>query len=207
MKRGEELRDHMLRTAKDVFLELGFERASMDVIAERAGTTKRTLYAHFENKEKLFLAVIELVRGMLLDRLKTPAEYSKDAREAIVRFCASFLEVLIWSRSVRMYRLSIAETERFPEGAVVLYEATFETAQTRLEHFLRERLRLAPSEAKRVATALFGRVLYPRFIRALFGIDELTDDRLSDDDVRNHLDLKPIRAAVDEVVPQAHRKK
>ena len=62
-RRGDKLREHILWVAKDVFLEMGFERASMDVVAARAETSKRSLYAHFENKEKLFLAVIELVRG------------------------------------------------------------------------------------------------------------------------------------------------
>jgi hypothetical protein len=32
--------------AKDVFLETGYERASMDAVAARAGTSKRSLYAH-----------------------------------------------------------------------------------------------------------------------------------------------------------------
>jgi AcrR family transcriptional regulator len=44
-KRGLELREHMLYAAKNVFLEVGFERASMDVIAARAKTSKRTLSA------------------------------------------------------------------------------------------------------------------------------------------------------------------
>ena len=35
-RRGDQLREHLLWTAKDVFLELGFERASMDVVAARA---------------------------------------------------------------------------------------------------------------------------------------------------------------------------
>ena len=37
----------------------------MDVIAARVATSKRTLYAHCESKVKLFLAVIELVRGLV----------------------------------------------------------------------------------------------------------------------------------------------
>jgi len=59
-RRGDKLREHILWIAKDVFLEMGFERASMDVVAARAETSKRSLYAHFESKEKLFLAVIDL---------------------------------------------------------------------------------------------------------------------------------------------------
>ncbi len=116
-RRGEELREHMLLVAKDVFLEAGFERASMDVIASRADTTKRTLYAHFESKENLFLAVVELVRGLLVSRLKMPGDYAADPHDALVLFCARFLDTMVRDRSIRMSRLSIAEVERFPDGA------------------------------------------------------------------------------------------
>src|ERR1700753_3398387 len=101
-KRGSELREQILLAAKDVFLEAGFERASMDVIAARAETTKRTLYAHFENKEKLFLAVVELVRGLLMNRLKMPGDYAEDTHEALVQFSARFLETMVWNRTIRM---------------------------------------------------------------------------------------------------------
>ena len=66
-RRGDELRKHVLQVARGVFLEMGFERASMDEVASRAETTKRSLYAHFESKEKLFLAVIERMRGRFLE--------------------------------------------------------------------------------------------------------------------------------------------
>ena len=199
-RRGDELREHILWVAKDVFLEMGFERASMDVVAARAATSKRSLYAHFESKEKLFLAVIELVRGLLLDRLKLPADYADDPHEALVLFCGRFLEVLVWKRTVRMCRLTLAEAERFPEGATTFYEAIFGTAQERLEAFLRERLTWPRKAAAQTAAELLGRVLYPRFPRALFGLDAITDDRLDDERISAQLDLRPIRAAVTELV-------
>ena len=195
-RRGDELREHMLFVAKDVFLESGFERASMDVIAARADTTKRTLYAHFESKEKLFLAVVELVRGLLLERLKTPDDYSDDPKEALVLFCGRFLEALVWKRSIRMSRLTIAESDRFPDGAALFYEAIFGTAQERLETFLRERLGMPRKGAARAAGELLGRVLHPRFTRALFGLDEVTDEWLNDDRLSAGIDLRPIRIAV-----------
>src|SRR3974390_2500442 len=115
-RRGGELSEHILFTAKDVFLELGFERASMDVIAERAKTSKRTLYAHFESKEKLYLAVVKLIRALYLENLRSPAEYAEETSDALVRFCARFLELLLWSPAIGMCRLAIAEAGRFPEG-------------------------------------------------------------------------------------------
>jgi len=120
--RGLELRERMLYTAKTVFLEMGFERASMDEIAARAETSKRTLYAHFENKEKLYLAVIDLVRTMYLTKLKTPGEYSDDTTEALVLFCGRFLEGLLFAWTIRMCRLSISEADRFPELVSKGYE-------------------------------------------------------------------------------------
>src|SRR3954464_1993521 len=96
-RRGDELSEHILFAAKDVFLELGFERASMDVIAERARTSKRTLYARFASKEKLYLAVIALIRGLSLEKLRSPAEHAEDTGEALVQFCGRFMELLLWA--------------------------------------------------------------------------------------------------------------
>jgi AcrR family transcriptional regulator len=205
VRRGDELREHMLVVAKDVFLEAGFERASMDVIATRADTTKRTLYAHFESKEKLFLAVVELVRGLLVSRLKMPADYAEDTHEALVLFCGKFLEKMIWTRTIRMCRLSIAEVERFPDGAARLHEACFGTAQERVEAFLRERLKLSRKAAAAIAGELLGRVLHPRFTRALFALDGLTGDLSDDESLSAEIDLKPIRKAVAELVPKPAR--
>ena len=39
-RRGDKLREHILEAAKDVFLEMGFERASMDVVCQPSGNLK-----------------------------------------------------------------------------------------------------------------------------------------------------------------------
>ena len=198
--RGDELRERILVAAKDVFLEEGFERASMDVIAARASTTKRTLYAHFEKKQTLFFAVIELVRSLLLVHLKTPAEYSDDAEEALVLFCGRFVETLVWRGPVRMFRLTVAEAERFPEGAARYHEAIFGTAQGWLEVFLRARLDLTREAAERAATELLGRVIYPRFFRALFGVGAIAEEPPAGAAPRGGRELAPIRRAVADVL-------
>jgi TetR/AcrR family transcriptional regulator, mexJK operon transcriptional repressor len=49
-----------IRTAAlEVFLEAGYEAASMDAIAARAKVSKATLYARFASKDELFEAVLE----------------------------------------------------------------------------------------------------------------------------------------------------
>ena len=48
-----------MASAKEEFLEKGFEGASIRAIARRAGVTSAALYRHFPNKEEIFSALVE----------------------------------------------------------------------------------------------------------------------------------------------------
>jgi len=194
-RRGEQLRDHILWVAKDVFLDTGFERASMDQIALRAETSKRTLYAHFESKENLYLAVVDLVRSLFVPRLKTPADYPGTPAEKLTTFCGRYLEMLLYDRAVLMCRLSMAEANRFPEGAAQYFEVIFTTPRDLLSAYLKTTFKLSAKAAAEAADELIARTLHPRFPRALFGIDPLYK-RFDDETLRPDFDLKPIRKAV-----------
>ena len=172
-RRGDQLREHILWMAKDVFLEMGFERASMDIVARRAATSKRSVYAHFENKEKLFLAVIELVRGLFLTRLKQPGDYSDRPAEALVLFCARYLQTMIYEASVQMCRVSMAESERFPEQSALYFDVLFTQVQARLSAYLKATFHLSTKVSVDAAQKLVAQVLLPQFPRALFGMDAL----------------------------------
>lgn len=198
-RRGDKLREHILFAAKNVFLELGFERASMDVIAARAQTSKRTLYAHFENKEKLYLAVVGMVRGLSLDKLKTPGEYPGSPADAMTEFCGRFLEILLYASVVRMCRVIVAEAARFPEGAAQYFDVLFSPAQERLAAYLQTTFGLSAKAGSAAAERLIGRLVYPRFMRALFGLDE-PFGRMSDEAAGPGVDRRPVREAVAELL-------
>lgn len=198
-RRGDALSKHILWVAKEIFLEMGFERASMDMVAARAETSKRSFYAYYPSKEKLFSAVIELVHGLSVGALKMPADYSAEANEAIVLFCARYLEILLFERSIHMCRVSMAETARFPDGAVLFFDSMFTEVHTRLSGYLVCQYQLSENLAGEAAQSLLGQILYPRFPRALFGVDQLTvkfdAHKLSPD-----FDLLPVRKAVDGMI-------
>lgn len=194
-RRGDDLREHILWTAKSVFLEAGFERASMDVVAAQAETSKRTLYAHFESKERLFLAVVELVRGLFLGKVKRPEDYSGEPAEALTLFCGRYLEMLLYQGTVQMCRITMAETARFPEGAAQYFDVMFTQPEERLAAYLAGTFRLGAAAAQAAALRLLGQVLHPRFSRALFGREPLVEsfdaERLAPD-----FELEAIRVAV-----------
>lgn len=58
-ERKQETRQMLLESAAETFAQLGFHGASVDKIAEFAGFSKGAVYAHFESKEELFLALLE----------------------------------------------------------------------------------------------------------------------------------------------------
>lgn len=58
-ERKQETRQLLLESAAKTFAQLGFHGASVDKIAEFAGFSKGAVYAHFQSKEELFLAILE----------------------------------------------------------------------------------------------------------------------------------------------------
>lgn len=200
-RRGEELRRHILFTAKNVFIETGFERTSMDTVATRAGTSKRSLYAHFESKDTLFLAVLDLVRELYLDKLRTPDAYSEDPPEAVVLFCGRFLQLLVWEPQVRTSRLSIAEAERLPGSASAYFEAIFVTTYDRLGEYLARRYAMDQESATALARELLDRAVLPRLVRTLLSVEDAISEPPDDAALGDHVDLDAIRPLVAAALP------
>ena len=57
MTKGEKTRQRIFTAAIDEFAEHGYEGARVARISEQAGVNKERIYAHFENKENLFIEV------------------------------------------------------------------------------------------------------------------------------------------------------
>ncbi len=192
-RRGQELREHILDTAKLAFLEDGFERTSMDAIAARAETSKRSLYAHFPTKDALFLAVVERIRVLFGARMRTPAEYSAQPSEAVVQYCGRFVQLLRWSSVARMLRLGIAEADRLPDLAAGLYDVLFGITVRDLASHLVTALGLAADKAEVVANELIGLVIHPTLPRLLFGVEPLVDEMPEETRLATDVDLDRIR--------------
>ncbi len=54
-----DTRERILQTALDLFIEQGYDKASLREIAERVGVTKAALYYHFASKEEIFRTLLQ----------------------------------------------------------------------------------------------------------------------------------------------------
>lgn len=200
-RRGEQLREHILMVAKDVFLETGYERASMDAVAARAETSKRSLYAYFESKDKLFLAVLDLIRELYLGRLKTPGAYADDPAEAVTLFCGRFLQLLVWEPQLRTCRLSIAEAERLPGSSNAYFDAIFATTFERLAAYLVEHYAMDRAAGAMLAQDLLGRAVLPRLFRTLLNVQDVIKDMPDEGAIAQDVDVDAIRRMVRTALP------
>ncbi|MGO4420407.1 TetR/AcrR family transcriptional regulator, partial [Streptomyces sp. MCAF7] len=117
-------RQAILEAAVAVFLSEGYTRASVDVIADEAHVSKQTVYNHFGDKQRLFLAAVENERERvaarftpgpgrdlspgLADEPKNEGEGAADAETALVSFGHRVLQVLLDERASALRRLVIA---------------------------------------------------------------------------------------------------
>ena len=72
--KSDETRARLLTAAAEVFAKKGYERASVDDVATRAGFTKGAVYWNFSSKEDLFLALVRERQSVLLGEFFSAAD-------------------------------------------------------------------------------------------------------------------------------------
>jgi AcrR family transcriptional regulator len=116
-------RQQVLAGARQVFGELGYERASVDLIAARAGVSKATIYSHFGDKKTLFVAAVVLeceeLRSGLARCVERPAG---DVEAGLTRLGERILTIFLTPAIARLYRQAIAESQRLPEIGRMVFE-------------------------------------------------------------------------------------
>ncbi|MDE1176667.1 MAG: TetR/AcrR family transcriptional regulator [Edaphobacter sp.] len=89
--RTAETRERLLKAAEQVFLRDGYERAELGEIAKLAGRTKGAIYAQFESKEAIFLALVEMHALRRRGKVQKHLNASASTRENLATFRKDFL--------------------------------------------------------------------------------------------------------------------
>ena len=82
-QRKEQTRTALIDAALQVFIARGFQGASIDQIAEQAGYTKGAVYAHFKNKDDLFISVFRARAAVQMNILQEQAGGTDGVRQAL----------------------------------------------------------------------------------------------------------------------------
>ena len=135
---GEEesaKRRQILDGARKVFMDLGFDGASMGEIARACGVSKGTLYVYFADKYRLFEAILEEEQ---IEARKTPfnLDPARDAETTLREFGRAYITVLCRPGGGSAIRTVMAIAERMPEVGRRYYENVLDWSITRLASYL-----------------------------------------------------------------------
>ncbi len=166
----------ILNAAEQVFLERGFQSASIDEIAARAPASKPTIYGHFAGKEALFAAVV----ARIIDGLTNLERYTPEGRTVQDKLTSLGIEMVekTIAESVGVFRATIAEAQRFPDLSRQVHEAARNRAANAVSQLLSNATQMfsrtssGPFGGKRaLATAqiFMDLIVLPMLMRSLMG--------------------------------------
>ena len=113
--------DQLMRGARKVFMERGYEGASVDEIAKAAGASKATLYSYFPDKRQLFEAVVQAGCHRQGDMVLGRIDADEPIEVALRRISREFACFVLSPGALEMFRTCIAESGRFPELGRAFY--------------------------------------------------------------------------------------
>ncbi|MCH2076378.1 MAG: TetR/AcrR family transcriptional regulator [Rhodobacteraceae bacterium] len=115
--------NQVVEGATEIFMTEGYERASVDEIARRAGVSKATLYSYFPDKRLLF---VEVMKRECEGRAKAAEAFiDKAAPPDIVLPVAGriMVDIFLSEFGQQTYRMSIGESGKFRELGQRFFDA------------------------------------------------------------------------------------
>ncbi len=151
--------DEILDAALEEFTRNGYAGTRLDDVAARAGITKGTIYVYFPSKEELFRAVVRKFRCPFLQDVN---QFIAIPKKSTVEFLRGLLEFIYRTMQAdrkgrEVFRLMIAEAERFPELAGEYHEEVIAPVIEKLREAIEQGV--ARGEVRRSAALEFPEIV------------------------------------------------
>jgi AcrR family transcriptional regulator len=175
-----EVDERILDAARKIFLERGFEGASIDEIAEVARSGKPTIYVRFRDKRALFTAVV--TRDILshITEFKGEAATGATIEERLTSAAVTLMHWGLDSDRIGLMRLAVAEARRFPDLASTVSRTARDLSTELGVRLLGELAQsdelsslpaFAPERLATTARLFLDLVAVPMLLRALFEVN------------------------------------
>ncbi|MCO5093404.1 TetR/AcrR family transcriptional regulator [Bosea sp. (in: a-proteobacteria)] len=164
----EAERERIVRSARELFLDVGYGGTTMDAVASRCGVSKRTLYRLFPAKSDLFRVMVADHRRSML-ALPRDADEDLPLAEALAAIFRLDSDAIDDRERLAFVRLVLADSDRFSEIGEMIAQEGAQPARRLLEDWLvrqqaRGALRAFPADAlARMLMDMIFSVLIKRF--------------------------------------------
>ena len=114
--KAAETRERILRAAREVFSELGYDAATFQAIAIRADLTRPAINHYFASKRVLYQEVVDLTNALMIASSVELAQREITLTGRMRAFVQSALQVQGQDRSAAAFLVtSVLESQRHPE--------------------------------------------------------------------------------------------
>ena len=163
-------RRQILDGARRVFMDLGFDGASMGEIARAAGVSKGTLYVYFADKSRLFEAIVE---QETLQQSKVTFDFDpdRDVVTMLAEFGQAYIAMICRPGGGSAIRTVMAIAERMPEVGRRYYEQVLDKTINRFADYLEVHVRareLAIPDCQLAASQFMQMCQASLFLRFIF---------------------------------------
>jgi TetR/AcrR family transcriptional regulator, mexJK operon transcriptional repressor len=176
----------ILEAARTAFLELPFERVSMDAVAKRAGVSKVTIYSKYKSKEALFVAAMNESCAAIYNQAKTETETGGPIDQVLFQLGCAFMLMILAPDVAALHGVMMQVAQDKPDLTRHYYEsvvtASLETLAETLTIATRRR-EIACPDPKRAATQFIAMVQGVFRYELELGVDSTLDE----DEVRSYV--------------------
>jgi len=116
--RAEATRRALLASARSLFGEKGYAATSVDEVVRDAGVTKGALYHHFKDKDQLFRAVVEEVKGEVTQAAASSYFETFDGADALETVHHTCLAVIDAHLDPAVQRITILDARAVLDASV-----------------------------------------------------------------------------------------
>ena len=194
----ENYRRAILEVTAAVFLEKGYQKASTNLIARRARTSKQTLYALYSTKAELFVAVITAHMEKLFTRHEYFIASGEPPRQVLTDIGRMVLGMFRSPEFLTLYRIMVAEVKDFPEVSRRLWRECRERGYGLLTEYLKS-CRIGGPNYRKSAEQFISLVLSDFVLNAMLDPELTLSNRAVGERVREsvaiflHLHKEPAR--------------
>jgi AcrR family transcriptional regulator len=160
-----------LQVATSLFLDRGFGRTTLDLVAQHAEVGKSSLYARYPSKGDLFAAVVSLSIQTMFDHM-APVPEGLDLGQRLQAVGEALIDGMLNPRCVAFMRITAAEADNFPDLALMAYQVSFDGSVAYvLKGLGAANLDAADPALIKLAQRFVELAVQPLSFQAAFGID------------------------------------
>ena len=114
--KAADTRDRILRAAREVFSELGYDAATFQAIAVRSDLTRPAINHYFANKRVLYIEVVEQTNTMVVTAGAERARVATSLVDRLEAFITAAVQADARARSAAAFLVTaVLEAQRHPE--------------------------------------------------------------------------------------------